>query len=465
MFTIAVMGSIMLLIATFVFFAAAIMFIVRYTVLILVLILSPLALMGFILPGIKSYADKWKDALIGQAFFAPVYFMLVWISLRVLTGVGDSVIGGKPTAKAAFSALGQPQNASNLTISQEPFALFINFIVVIVFLIAALTIAKSMANKAGGATSSATKWLTGATISGAALTGRHTAGRLFAGLAGSEKLKEKADAGSRSARLALWAGRKGGAASFDARGIGLGIGKTMDAGKAGGKGGFVEFKKKQAKKLEEVAKSYGPSEETLDRAEQAVKKAQTEKEKKAAQTRLDELKGVNQKEVEKRRKEAEKRNKENIEKDPIIEQQRKLEEEIQKREESLAQIALPQLKLEEERKLEAIKKELELATTAARARRMEMETDSKIEIKNIGVITGIGEKRKERYAEVVEKSLWGKMRGYNQAAAAQIRRGKSSKDKLAEAAAAFQKETEPGAESIEEAKKSTSTPENPPKTT
>lgn len=157
--TIALMGSIMLLIAAVVFIAAAIMFIVRYALLIMILILSPLALMGFILPGIKTYADKWKDSLIGQAIFAPVYFMLIWISLRVLGSIGESIRGFAAGAYDPKSALsGLAGNASTegvagaaLKFNQEPFAMFINFIIVIVFLIASLVIARALSEKAVGA--------------------------------------------------------------------------------------------------------------------------------------------------------------------------------------------------------------------------------------------------------------------------------------------------------------------------
>ncbi len=47
---IGVMGTVVALIAAFIFFAIAIMFVIRFVVLIFVLILSPLAFLGFILP-------------------------------------------------------------------------------------------------------------------------------------------------------------------------------------------------------------------------------------------------------------------------------------------------------------------------------------------------------------------------------------------------------------------------------
>src|SRR5690606_24709247 len=61
--TIAIMGSILMLVASFVFFAAALMFIIRYVVLILVLILSPIAFVAMVFPGLNSQAKKWREAL------------------------------------------------------------------------------------------------------------------------------------------------------------------------------------------------------------------------------------------------------------------------------------------------------------------------------------------------------------------------------------------------------------------
>ena len=54
MIIVGVMGTIVSLIAAFVFFAVAIMLVIRFVVLIFVLILSPLAFMGFILPQVKQ---------------------------------------------------------------------------------------------------------------------------------------------------------------------------------------------------------------------------------------------------------------------------------------------------------------------------------------------------------------------------------------------------------------------------
>ncbi|PJA32967.1 MAG: hypothetical protein CO185_00865 [Candidatus Zambryskibacteria bacterium CG_4_9_14_3_um_filter_42_15] len=479
MFTIAVMGSIMLLIATFVFFAAAIMFIVRYTVLILVLILSPLALMGFILPGIKSYADKWKDALIGQAFFAPVYFMLVWISLRVLTGVGDSVIGGKPTAKAAFSALGQPQNATNLTISQEPFALFINFIVVIVFLIAALTIAKGMANKAGGAVTSMNKWAGkfagGASFGVAGFAGRQSVGRLGAALGDSEKFKKMAEKGGltgMTGRLALATGRKTAGASFDGRGTAIGV--ELGAGKVQ-KGGYTQYRKdkdekkdKFAASLEASVKAKAKSKKEYEEAKKKYKNYPDSLELLKAKQKHDEIHG-NKKEVETRRAELESRksaelqtvDRDNAEKLKEAENSERSAHDTLSRIETEIQAAGAGATDEQKKELLAARDGLKEIENGAHSLRYAIkESKDKIianykkQTEDIEIIDTGKVTRRNTYANVIEKSTWAKIAGYNYSGAAKIRAGvKTNKDKIVEAVQALEKESVKGGASTEKTEK------------
>jgi len=185
---IGLMGTIVSLIAAFVFFAVAIMLVIRFVVLIFVMILSPLAFMGYILPQLKKHKDDWVQALLGQAFFAPIYFMLTWIVIRISEGLlpltGASA--GGTMATAFLGAVGADGN----TTPPPPgsIALLLNFIIVIVFLIASLVIAKQWANRAGHGVPGLTKWATGlaggAVFGGAAKLTRETVGR------GAEKFKD-----------------------------------------------------------------------------------------------------------------------------------------------------------------------------------------------------------------------------------------------------------------------------------
>ncbi|MDP2642011.1 MAG: hypothetical protein Q8P21_01835 [bacterium] len=226
--SIGILGSIMLLVAAFVFFAVAIMFIIRYVVLILVLILSPLAFIAYILPALQDKWKQWVDALIGQAFFAPIYFMLTWVTLHILGGIMGSFGGTATGTDAALSGLAVGE--SGVALAGGSFVMLINFIVVIVFLIASLTIAKEWANKAPGGVSKLTGWAMGAAggaaFGGLGWAGRTTFGRAGATAAESARLQEAANkqrAGAwdrtkgATARLALYASKKARSGSFDAR--------------------------------------------------------------------------------------------------------------------------------------------------------------------------------------------------------------------------------------------------------
>ena len=264
--TIGVMGSIMLLIAAFVFFSVAIMFIIRYVILILVIILSPLAFLGFILPEAKKYTTQWLDALLGQAFFAPIYFMLTWVTLRVLAGVmkaNTQILGRNDadTSKDALSGIAWVKNAaeSQLNSGGGAIPMIINFIVVIVFLIASLIIAKEWANKAPGGVNKLTKWATGvaggATLGMTGRLGRQTVGKVGQALGENESLKKRAASGSFLASSLLKTGRYVGDSSFDLRSSP--IGGQLDAGR--GIKGFASYRKAKDEEKEKFAKSLAPS--------------------------------------------------------------------------------------------------------------------------------------------------------------------------------------------------------------
>ncbi|MBI2086789.1 MAG: hypothetical protein HYT69_01295 [Candidatus Zambryskibacteria bacterium] len=242
--TIGVFGSIMLLIAAFVFFAVALLFIIRYVILILVLVLSPIAFVAYILPsgtGIEKYRKQWVDALLGQSFFAPIYFMLTWVTLSILSGVTKS-FGAGTTAVGSEAGLGGLASVVGGTINSGAFIMLINFIIVIVLLIASLMIAKEWANKAGGGIGKLTSWATGTVAGGATFGLAARAGRYGLGGAAEvfkeSKLYKRLEArspDSAMARLTLAAADKTRKASFDVRGSRVGgilAGVGLEAGQA-----------------------------------------------------------------------------------------------------------------------------------------------------------------------------------------------------------------------------------------
>lgn len=467
--TIGVMGTILSLIAAFVFFAVAVMLVIRFVVLIFVLILSPLAFIGYILPQLKTYKDQWIEALMGQAFFAPIYFMLTWIVIKISTGIIESP-AGKIMETGSFATaftgiVGADGNALPPPLSS--IAILMNFIIVIVFLIASLIIAKKWADKAGHGVPGLTKWATGlaggATLGMAGRLGRGTIGRAGAAVGDNEGLKERAakgGVGGMAARLALATGRKTGSASFDVRGTPLS--SSLGAGQAQ-KGGFIELKKTQAKREAEFAASLAPSAEVQIKAEnehdklskeyektvkefgvmspQAVEMKKTlDKSKRERDAILGNKKEVDEgveKEEKDKNKEVDKiRNSEELKSAEVKERSAydtvsRLEVEAREAEgeivgDKIRELGLAKIKLEEVKKEAAearkrIREKTEIMTEHYEDRKKALR---KTEIKPASEI------RKEKFADVVENSPWANFRGYNYDAAFQIRKGKKSAKEL-----------------------------------
>lgn len=111
---------IMVLIAIFVFLSAIALLLGRFVALIFLLITSPVGIAGGAIPGVQKYAGEWWEILIAQAFFAPVFFLLIGFSLRILES--------SKTALSDSSGVGT----------------ILTFIIAAVFMLASLRAAKQM---------------------------------------------------------------------------------------------------------------------------------------------------------------------------------------------------------------------------------------------------------------------------------------------------------------------------------
>lgn len=287
---VGVLGSIVSLVAAFVFFAIAIMFVVRFVALLIVMVLSPLAFLAFALPQAEKYRKQWWDALSGQALFAPIYFLLTWVVISIAQSLAHNPViqGVDPTDWAAsLGGVAEKVTSADGTVSlvtksnPQSTGIIVNFGIIIALLIASLTIAKEWANKAGGTATKLTKWATGvaggATLGMAGRAGRNTFGRVGAAIGESETLKDAASKGGAkgmAARLSLAAGRKTSKTSFDLRGSPLG--GAIDGGKAQ-KGGFEQILKDKKKKEADFAKSLGPSDALITDAERDLEKIKADK--------------------------------------------------------------------------------------------------------------------------------------------------------------------------------------------
>ncbi len=279
--SLGLMGTLFLLVTAFVFLAAALLFIARFITLVFVLILSPIGFFGSLLPGLGSYASKWKETLIGQALFAPIYMILTWVIVVIIND--PTFVLGRQGDMA--NTLSGATNATGATFATGAWGIFVNFLIVIGFMIGTLIISKSTASRGSNLGQKLVGNMLGYGVGAAGWTGRKTLGRVGQSIADSESVKARASKGGAAGmvgRLQLKAGRGMAKGSYDFResnfanmgkklgvdGLELGLG-----GKAGGKGGYAQQIKDRAKKEKEYAESLKPSDIALDEAKQAVERA------------------------------------------------------------------------------------------------------------------------------------------------------------------------------------------------
>lgn len=237
---ITVMASVLILVTSFVFFAISVLFVVRYIILILLLILSPLGFVGMalgtVLPSIKKYADDWWDSLWGQLLFAPIYMLMTWVTLTLITSPNFTGIALDPAQWASF---GQGPLKSSGSIP-----LLLNFAIVIGLAIASLVISKKFATQGAAQikdfSGKAMTFAGGAIMGNAAKAGRATLGRAGNAIANSERLKNMAVSDSfvtrKVGQWTMMGGDKAAKSTFDIRSAEQFKGLAKTAGVDFGKG-------------------------------------------------------------------------------------------------------------------------------------------------------------------------------------------------------------------------------------
>jgi hypothetical protein len=205
-------GGIFILITAVVFFAGGLMFLFRTITLLFVMILSPFAFLGGILPSTKKYASEWWDTLIKNAMFAPAYMALLYL-------VVSMVLGGGLTSQGSFLDIFSG-NAGYIDV-------LANFFVLNALMVGCIIIAKKLgASGASWATNTAKAAVGMAAGGSLAFLGRNTLGRLANAYTKSEMGKNPTNSFGR-----LMSRTMSGVAnsSFDARNVG-GVGKKFGIG-------------------------------------------------------------------------------------------------------------------------------------------------------------------------------------------------------------------------------------------
>ena len=139
-------GSVFLFVLAIVFLIVSVLFIVRFVTFIILMMMSPVGIGGQAIPKLKEAVggDFWND-LLSQCFFAPVFMLFLWVTMKLLTvvttlGGKESILGGNTQYGVASSLVGQGGGLG--------FSYFmLSFTVLIFLLIKGLEISKSMSAK------------------------------------------------------------------------------------------------------------------------------------------------------------------------------------------------------------------------------------------------------------------------------------------------------------------------------
>ncbi len=123
----------------FIFFALALMFLLRTGWLYILLILLPMVLLLSVLPAGKSYFSQWTSRFFQWTFFAPIATFFIFLSIATFS---DVLIGS--TAKETMAAVADP---TGINILKEIY----NYIIITMLLLGSLTVANSMGIKTAGA--------------------------------------------------------------------------------------------------------------------------------------------------------------------------------------------------------------------------------------------------------------------------------------------------------------------------
>ena len=280
-----IIAAIVSVFAGYIFFKAALLFIGRLLAFWFLMIISPFAFISITFPKGNKF-QGWLDALVSQAFVAPVFLFLVYLIMQVInSGVLNDLINDPDSANTAgftFDKVLMPVIVATLIIMALKFALEFSEKMAGDFGKLGASMAGAVIGVAGGLA------LGGTAIAGRAIGGKLAAKAFEGGTmqkwAASEKTgllgAAQRNLGMRGT-MALDTARS---ASWDARNVGLvskGIKSTgVDVGKAGGKGGYVQGQKdwlKEQKKKATLMELTSDEKEAIKKEAQAKVEAAGEK--------------------------------------------------------------------------------------------------------------------------------------------------------------------------------------------
>lgn len=252
-----------------IFLEVSFLFITRTVMFVFLLIMSPIGFVGEVFPKLASESKRWKEDLIGQALVAPVFLLLLYITLLFVDNIQQTTlfVNSKPTMDST-------------TKSSFTFVDFALFMITYFMIKKSLDVAKDFSGKSGDMITGAIKGglgiALGAVSGGAALVGRRVIGGAAASLAQNAALSNAAAGKSGivnqlAGKAILGAARGTASSNFDIRSTGILKGLSAETKALGvdisktQKGGFKQAVKDRGEKEKKYAEEFGDDKDGISR--------------------------------------------------------------------------------------------------------------------------------------------------------------------------------------------------------
>lgn len=237
------MSIILFIVVAFVMFTLAFILISRFIILILLIMVSPVGVVGLVVPGLQGWANKWWDTLFHQTITAPILLLMLYIALSVIV---DPKFFGFGTTTPAWGGI-DTANFMGFAGTLLSYLIAMGLLLAVVYFAKTLSaVGAGWATKTAGAASfGATAWAMNRTFGRGA---HHAVGRLRS----SETFNKINAMTGRVITRTLDRAANG---SWDMRGTGAlkNLPGGIDAGTPT-KGGFVGARDRSTKDHEEEAK-------------------------------------------------------------------------------------------------------------------------------------------------------------------------------------------------------------------
>ena len=180
---IMIFASLIILLASFVLLAGAILFLVRVVSLWIIMILGPLAFLAMALPATKKYASEWWTKLFHHSIFAPAFLFFFYLTAKIIGDPG--FMNSLTTQKTVVKGSGILQTFQQALIGMSD--IMIKFLVLGGLMLGSLIVAQKL-----GAAGAATAISVGKRVQKGAqdVVARNTVGRASRAVAESKAMQK-----------------------------------------------------------------------------------------------------------------------------------------------------------------------------------------------------------------------------------------------------------------------------------